>query len=76
MSSEALMVATKNYCAVSNGSACTSKTYSPSYVLQAMGLPEEDIGSSIRISWGSKTDIGELTVALTQMLRMAKEMFL
>lgn len=76
VSSEALMVATKNYCAVSNGSACTSKTYSPSYVLQAMGLPEEDIGSSIRISWGSKTDIGELTVALTQMLRMAKEMFL
>lgn len=76
VSSEALMIATKNYCAVSNGSACTSKTYSQSYVLQAMGLPEEDIGSSIRISWGSKTDIGELTVALTQMLKVAKEMLL
>lgn len=51
--SEALMIATKQYCAISNGSACTSKSYDPSYVLVAMGLPVERIECSVRISWGS-----------------------
>ena len=50
VSSEALMISSKQYCGVSNGSACTSKSYSPSYVLVAMGIPKEQIESSIRIS--------------------------
>lgn len=50
--SEALMLATKNYCSVSNGSACTSHDYSHSHVLTAMGLSDERIESAIRISWG------------------------
>ena len=74
VSSEALMLATKGYCGVSNGSACTSKSYSPSYVLQAMGLPLEDIESSIRISWGSSMNNDELIYSLNQMLLVAKEM--
>ena len=57
VSSEALMLATKQYCGISNGSACNSHSYSPSYVLTAMGLPEEQIESSIRVSWGPLTDI-------------------
>lgn len=56
VSSEALMLSTKQYCAVSNGSACNSNLYEPSYVLKAMGLPVEQIESSIRISWGPEID--------------------
>ncbi len=50
--SEALMLATKQYCSISNGSACTSHDYSPSYVLTAMGLSEDRIESAVRLSWG------------------------
>ena len=53
VSSEALMLATRQYCAVSNGSACNSHSYKPSYVLTAMGLDENRIESAIRISWGN-----------------------
>lgn len=51
--SEALMIATKEYCSISNGSACTSHDYIHSYVLKAMGLPEERVESAIRLSWGT-----------------------
>lgn len=37
---------------ISNGSACTSRSYAPSYVLQAMGLEEKRIANAVRISWG------------------------
>lgn len=49
--SEALMLALKGTCSFSNGSACTAKDYSHSYVLEAMGLPIERIESAVRISW-------------------------
>ena len=49
--SEAIMVAIKDIAAVSNGSACTSQNYSPSHVLEAMGLPEEAVAGAIRLSW-------------------------
>lgn len=52
--SEALMLATKQYCSLSNGSACTSHDYSHSHVLTAMGLSNERIESAIRISWGTE----------------------
>lgn len=53
--SEALMIATKKYCSVSNGSACTSQQYSPSYILQAMHLPQAQIDSAIRLGWGHES---------------------
>lgn len=56
VSSEALMLATKQYCGVSNGSACNSNSYNPSYVLSAMGIPVDSIKNSFRISWGHNTD--------------------
>ena len=49
--SEALIVALKDIASVSNGSACTSQSYEPSHVLQAMGLPEEAIAGAVRLSW-------------------------
>ena len=51
--SEALMIATNQYCSISNGSACTSRDYSHSHVLVAMGLSEDRLESAIRISWGA-----------------------
>lgn len=48
---ESVFTALKNDFAFSNGSACTSGTYAPSYVLQAMGLGEERIEEALRISW-------------------------
>lgn len=52
VNSEALMLATRQFCAVSNGSACNSNSYKPSYVLSTMGLSLDRIESAIRISWG------------------------
>lgn len=41
--------------AVSTGSACSSGAVEPSHVLQAMGLPEERLTQSLRISLGHAT---------------------
>ena len=51
LDSEAVMLALKGVAAVSNGSACTSQSYTPSHVLTAMGLTEEEIAGAVRLSW-------------------------
>ena len=70
--SEALMLSSKQYCGISNGSACTSHDYSPSYVLKAMGLDEDRLSEAIRISWGSKTDIGDIKTELKELINVAR----
>ncbi len=72
--SEALMLLSKQYCGISNGSACTSHEYRPSYVLTAMGLDKERISSAIRISWGTKTDANELTKKISELIEVAKSL--
>lgn len=54
--SEALMLYMQETIGVgiSNGSACTSHSYAPSYVLQAMGLDDRRIANAVRISWGKE----------------------
>lgn len=68
VSSEALMIASKQYCSISNGSACTSNSYSPSYVLSSMGLSNDRIESSVRISWGNGLDIKVLKDQFSMLL--------
>lgn len=72
VSSEALMLSSKEYCGISNGSACTSNNYSPSYVLLAMGISEDDIDQSIRLSWGRNVNVDELKYNFEKLLRVAK----
>jgi cysteine desulfurase len=60
--SEALMMALRDKIAISNGSACTSASYDPSHVLLAMGLDEDRISESVRISWGA--GVSEIPVKL------------
>ncbi len=56
LDSEALMVALKSEIAISNGSACTSHSYQPSHVLQAMNIPAKRIQGAVRISWCHMTE--------------------
>lgn len=72
VNSEALMLASKNYCSISNGSACTSYDYSPSYVLRAMGLPDTFINNSIRVSWGSQSEKEDVVKNFSHLLSIAE----
>lgn len=74
VSSEALMISTKRYCGISNGSACNSKSYSPSHVLTAMGLPIDRIENSVRISWGAQASIDDIRQSLRELLVVAKNL--
>lgn len=51
---ESLLMALKNY-AVSSGSACTSESLEPSYVLRAVGVSEDLAHTSLRIGLGRFT---------------------
>lgn len=55
MNSVALMQYCKQFCGMSNGSACNAASHQPSHVLKAMGFSDEHIEQSIRLSWGNKT---------------------
>jgi cysteine desulfurase len=57
LDSEAVMVALKDFIAISNGSACTSQSYQPSHVLEAMGAEPEILRAAIRLSWSHITPL-------------------
>ena len=59
---ETLMLALDDL-AVSSGSACTSASVEPSYVLRAIGVEDELAHASIRISMGRFTTEAEVDAA-------------
>ncbi len=71
VNSEALMLATRKFCALSNGSACNSHSYKPSHVLSAMGLDAVRIESAIRISWGIQRISDEIKTIIDTVKCMA-----
>lgn len=62
--SEAVMVRLKSLAALSNGSACTSNSYTPSHVMLAMGLDEKEAQEVLRFSWCQNTVMSVLNEVL------------
>jgi len=60
---ESLLMSLKNI-AVSSGSACTSSSLEPSYVLRALGVGDELAHSSLRFGIGRFTTEGEVDLVL------------
>lgn len=67
LDSEALIADLADTVCLSSGSACTSASVEPSYVLRAMGLPETLAGASLRIGLGRFTTADEVDKAADAM---------
>jgi cysteine desulfurase len=65
---ESLMMGIKNL-SVSSGSACTSASLEPSYVLRALGVEEEMAHTSLRIGLGRFTSEHEVDTAVDELSR-------
>lgn len=52
---------------ISVGSACHSTKKTPSHVLKAIGLTDEEAFESIRISWGLNTSLEEIDLFIEQL---------
>lgn len=63
-----------NDVAVSSGSACTSATLEPSYVLRALGVPDELAHSSIRFGLGRFNTDEEIEYAADRVIETVKRL--
>ena len=60
--------------AVSSGSACTSATVEPSYVLRALGVADELASSSLRFTVGRFTTQDDIDTAATHVCEVVQKL--
>lgn len=70
---ESLMMATKEI-AMSSGSACTSASLEPSYVLKALGIGDDLAHSSLRISMGRFTTEAQVDYAADKIVQAVNKL--
>lgn len=70
---EGLMMAIKDI-ACSSGSACTSASLEPSYVLKGLGVGDELAHSSLRLSMGRWTTKDEVDFAINKIVEAVKKL--
>ena len=71
---ESLLAAVQPHLAVSTGSACTSATQEPSYVLRALGRDDRLAESSLRFSFGRFTSEADIDTAGTVVTRAVERL--
>jgi cysteine desulfurase len=70
---EALLMALRNI-AVSSGSACTSASPEPSYVLKAIGVEDELAHASLRFGIGRFNTVAEIDYAVEEVVRCVRRL--
>jgi len=70
---EGLMMGLKPL-ALSSGSACTSTSLEPSYVLRALGVGDELAHTSLRIGFGRFTTQEEVDIAATLIIQAVNKL--
>ena len=72
--SEGLIMGLNKNIAVSSGSACTSASLEPSYVLKALGLDDDLAHSSIRFGLGRSTTEEQIDYTIQQVIIIVKKL--
>ena len=63
-----------NKISMSSGSACTTSTLEPSYVLRALGKPDELAHTSIRFGFGRFTTKEEINYTIKQLKKVVQKL--
>jgi cysteine desulfurase len=71
---ETLLMGFNKNVAVSSGSACTSASLEPSYVLKAMGVADAATHSSVRFGLGRFTDEEQIEYTISEITRTVQQL--
>jgi cysteine desulfurase len=71
---EALLLALRDTVALSTGSACSSEVLKPSHVLEALGLPAEELSASLRFGLGRPTTEAQIDTVVAAVVAKVTEL--